>query len=65
MKILPKARRLPNGTICHTHSVRLTSGEMAEVKYYAMNEEESLTWFLHEMVMRGLNDYKRELSTYQ
>ncbi|AMP06548.1 hypothetical protein CPter91_4233 [Collimonas pratensis] len=38
---------------------------MAEVKHYAMNEDESLTWFLHEMVVRGLEDYKRELSTYQ
>lgn len=64
MKILPKAKRLPNGTICQTRNVRLTSDEVDEVKHYAANEEESFSWFLHAMAMRGLEDYKRELSTY-
>ena len=59
MKILPKAKRLPNGTICHTRNVRLTQDDVVELKHYAANEEESFSWFLHATVVLGLETYKR------
>jgi hypothetical protein len=59
MKILPKAKRLPNGTICETRNVRLTPDEVVELRHYAANEEESLSWFLHATVVLGLETYKR------
>ena len=65
MKILPKAKRMPNGTISEPRSVRLTSDEIVEAKHYATSEEQSLTWFLRILVLRGLDDYKRALSAHQ
>lgn len=65
MQILPKDRRLPNGTVSMPRNVRITADEMVEIKQYAANEKKSHTWFLRVMVLRGLEGYKRELAYHQ
>ncbi|PFH10978.1 hypothetical protein BCF11_3416 [Collimonas sp. PA-H2] len=65
MKILPRAVRIPQGRTAQPRNVRLMPTELVEVKHYAANEDESIAWFLHYLIFRGLADYKRELASYQ
>ena len=66
MKNVSIARRTAKGVTTKPLGVRLTSDEVDEVdevEGYAEKLERSRAWFLRFLILRGLADYKRELSS--
>jgi hypothetical protein len=59
MKNLPKIKRISKGATSQPLGARLSPDEKAEVEHYASRIRKSRAWFLRFLIVRGLEDYKR------
>lgn len=63
MNNLSKVGRTAKGVTSRPLGVRLTPDEVDEVEDHAKKLERSRAWFLRFLILRGLADYKREISS--
>lgn len=62
MKTLSTAQRSPKNCLTQPLGIRLTAEEQASIEQFASQEYLSRASFLRRMVLRGLEQYQRELA---
>ena len=63
MKNLSKVGRITKGVTSQPLGVRLAPDEVKEIETLAADQQRSRAWFLRFLILRGLADYKREISS--